>query len=252
MWLQTMNTIHFEKVSVHPFIVVDRAFQLSNFAFKYIFKTKFWRFVMAYNNDSDKVKEKKKSKREAIMNAVIMTVAQKGFHKTNISDIARAANVADGTVYLYFKSKDEMFIKAFEELATKKLKTIKQLIDTKQSALERLSSFFDYHIEIITENPYIARFIGVEIRQSPDFYEKYPSYQPFKEYISYLQQLIEEAKAEGDIRDVDAEAVSYIIFGTMDFILAEWAMKNQEFPLEDMKNKISDILQFGLMKRGEK
>ena len=44
----------------------------------------------------------------------------------------------------------------------------------------------------------------------------------------------------------------YDYVGTMDFILAEWAMKNQEFPLEDMKNKISDILQFGLMKRGEK
>ncbi len=205
---------------------------------------------MAYNKNSAKVLAKKESKRRAIMQAVIKTVAEKGFHKTNISEIAKEANVAEGTVYLYFKSKDEMFIKAFEELAKDKLNIMKKMLENEESAFDKLSKFFDYHIIVITETPYIARFIGVEIRQSPQFYKKFPEYQPFKDYIAYLQSLIDDAKAEKSIADVDSEAVSYIIFGTMDYILTEWAVKNQNFPLTEMKNRIEKVLRQGLLKRG--
>ena len=204
---------------------------------------------MAYNKNSAKVLAKKESKRKAIMQAVIKTVADKGFHKTNITEIAKEANVADGTVYLYFKSKDELFIKAFDELVNKKLIEIKQMLQNEENAFDKLSKFFDHHITVITETPYIARFIGVEIRQSPQFYKKFPEYQPFKDYIAYLQSLIDDAKAEGSIADIDSEAVSYIIFGTMDYILTEWAIKDQNFPLAEMKDRITKVLKFGLLKR---
>lgn len=204
---------------------------------------------MAYNKNSAKVLAKKESKRQAIMEAVIKTVAEKGFHKTNISEIAKAAGVADGTVYLYYKSKDEMFIKAFEELARNKLAAIRELLKTEKTALAKLNSFFNHHIDVITETPYIARFIGVEIRQSPQFYKKFPDYQPFQEYIGYIQELIEAAKAEGSIADVDSQAVSYIIFGTMDYILAEWSIRNHNFPLSQIKDRITTVLKFGLFKR---
>jgi TetR/AcrR family fatty acid metabolism transcriptional regulator len=206
--------------------------------------------IMAYNKNSAKVLAKKESKRKAIMQAVIKTVADKGFHKTNITEIAKEANVADGTVYLYFKSKDELFIKAFDELVNKKLIEIKQMLQNEENAFDKLSKFFDHHITVITETPYIARFIGVEIRQSPQFYKKFPEYQPFKDYIAYLQSLIDDAKAEGSIADIDSEAVSYIIFGTMDYILTEWAIKDQNFPLAEMKDRITKVLKFGLLKRG--
>ncbi|MFO7895403.1 MAG: TetR/AcrR family transcriptional regulator [Candidatus Cloacimonadales bacterium] len=206
---------------------------------------------MAYNKNSAKVLAKKESKRQAIMEAVIKTVAEKGFHKTNISEIAEMAGVADGTVYLYFKNKDEMFMQAFEALVKRKLAKIKLLLEAEATALDRLNAFFDHHIALITRHPYIARFIGIEIRQSPQFYQKFPGYLPFRDYLRYLQELIEAAKAEGSIADVDSEATSYIIFGTMDYILAEWATHDQNFPLAEMKDRIRHILRYGLLKRGE-
>jgi TetR/AcrR family fatty acid metabolism transcriptional regulator len=194
---------------------------------------------------------KKESKRKAIMDAVIKTVAEKGFHKTNISEIAEMAGVADGTVYLYFKNKDEMFMQSFEALVRQKLQEIKVLLAEEYTALDRLNAFYEHHINVITQYPHIARFIGVEIRQSPQFYQKFPDYLPFREYLEYLQELIEAAKAEGSIADVDSEATSYIIFGTMDYILAEWATHDQNFPLSEMKDRIRNILRYGLLKRGE-
>ena len=84
------------------------------------------------------------------------------------------------------------------------------------------------------------------MRQSPDFYELYPSYNPLKEYISYIEKLVIDAIKEGSIRAVDPRALTVIIFGTIDFLLTEWSTKNQSFSLEEMKVKIVDIIRWGI------
>lgn len=195
---------------------------------------------------SDKVKEKKLHKRTAIIEAAIETFAKKGFHKTKISDIARAADVADGTVYLYFDNKDDLLIKSFDELISGKLDELKKMVEGEETFLARLTMFFDYHVRLFTEKPYIARFMAIELRQSTEFYEKFPDYQPIKRYLNYLQELIDEAKKEGSIRDVDTLGLSYLMFGTMDFVLTEWSTRAQSFDLLEIKDKIVDIVRYGM------
>ncbi|MDO9578188.1 MAG: TetR/AcrR family transcriptional regulator [Candidatus Cloacimonadales bacterium] len=195
---------------------------------------------------SDKVKQKKHHKRTAIIEAAIETFAKKGFHKTKISDIARAADVADGTVYLYFDNKDDLLIKSFDELISGKLNELKKLVEGEETFLARLTMFFDYHVKLFTEKPYIARFMAIELRQSTEFYKKFPDYQPIKRYLNYLQELIDEAKKEGNLRDVDTLGLSYLMFGTMDFVLTEWSTREQSFDLLDIKDKIVDIVRYGM------
>jgi TetR/AcrR family fatty acid metabolism transcriptional regulator len=193
-----------------------------------------------------KLSLKQLNKRKAIIEAAIEIFSRRGFHKTKISQIAKAAGVADGTVYLYFKDKDDLLINAFDELISEKLVNIQNKIEHEASARDKLLKFFDYHIDLFTEKPAVARFLAIELRQSPDFYKSYPEYEPLKKYLDYLKKLADEAIAEGDIRKVDTVALSYLIFGTMDFLLTEWSTRNQKFSLQEKKEQIVDIVRHGI------
>lgn len=197
-------------------------------------------------NQSQKVVEKKQKKRRAIIEAAIEIFANKGFHKTKVSDVARQAGVADGTVYLYFDNKDDLLIRSFDELISGKLEELKSLFKEEDSYTSRLTKFFDYHVGLFTEKPYIARFMAIELRQSSEFYKKFPDYQPIKRYLSFLQEIVDKAKEEGRLRDVDTVGLSYLMFGTMDFVLTEWSTRGQSFDLEKIKNKIVDIVRYGM------
>lgn len=195
---------------------------------------------------SKKMQEKKAYKHQAIVDAAIETFANKGFHSTTISDIARKAGVADGTVYLYFSNKDDLLIKAFDELISTKLAELKSMFEEGDDHVVRLIKFFDYHVELFTEKPYIARFMAIELRQSAEFYKKYPQYKPIKRYLSFLQEMIQSAKNEGGLRDVDTLGLSFLMYGAMDFVLTEWATMDNPFDLMDMKEKIVDIVRYGM------
>lgn len=195
---------------------------------------------------SKKMQEKKAYKHQAIVDAAIETFANKGFHSTTISDIARKAGVADGTVYLYFSNKDDLLIKAFDELISTKLAELKSMFEEDDDHVVRLIKFFDYHVKLFTEKPYIARFMAIELRQSAEFYKKYPQYKPIKRYLSFLQEMIQSAKNEGGLRDIDTLGLSYLMYGAMDFVLTEWATMDKPFDLMDMKEKIVDIVRYGM------
>ena len=190
--------------------------------------------------------DKQLSKRKAIIEAAINVFSHKGFHKAKISNISKLANVADGTIYLYFNNKENLLVSAFDELIESILVEMKDKISNEKSALDRLTKFFDLHVDVFTEQPAVVRFLAIELRQSPDFYELYPSYNPLKEYISFIEKLIIDSIKEKSIRAVDSRALTLIIFGTMDFLLTEWSTKNQPFSLEEMKEKIVDIIRWGI------
>jgi TetR/AcrR family fatty acid metabolism transcriptional regulator len=200
----------------------------------------------------DKIKTKKLSlkqirKRQALLESAIKVFSEKGFHSSRVSEIAKDAGVADGTTYLYFKNKDDLLIKAVEDLFERKLVEMEERVSKEKTGRDKLLKFAEEHISIFTEDPKVVRFLGVELRQSKEFYKKYPDFKPLRHYLSYLQEICEEAIAEGSIRDIDSKALSYIVYGTVNFVITEWAVQDQVFSLEEIKNYIEDILRFGLI-----
>ncbi len=189
---------------------------------------------------------KKAKNRKAIVKAAIEIFAQKGFHNAKITDIAKSANLADGTIYLYFENKDDLLIQSFLESVEDKLLQIQTKIELEKTAIEKLYKFLDYHIEVFTTNPYVVKFIVKELRQSPEFYEKYPSFAPLKNYLKFLKDICLEAMEEGSIRKVNPDSLSRLIFGTIDFVLMEWSLGNEEISLKDTTREIIDILHNGL------
>ncbi len=191
------------------------------------------------------VDKKKRKKRERIIKAAIKLLSEKGFAKTKIKDIAKEAEVADGTVYTYFNSKEDLMMKALTESLHIKLLEVKEITSKEPDARAKILKFFDIHAIVFTQNPEIAKFLVEDIRQIKEYYHKYPNYSIFDEYREYMIEIFKEGIDKGRFRDVSPQAFALTVIGAMDFVLTQWVLKNHEFDLRSMVFKIIDLIHYG-------
>ncbi|HPY95947.1 MAG TPA: TetR/AcrR family transcriptional regulator [Candidatus Cloacimonadota bacterium] len=201
---------------------------------------------MAYQKKN--VELKKASKRRAIYQAAIENFANNGFHKTSMSDIAKSAGVADGTLYLYFKNKDDLLITVFNEMVQEKIDTIKAAIASETNPLERLYAVFKYHIDLFTHNYSYVKFFVQEVRQSPEFYERYPDFHPINQYLVLLKGLLDDCVAQGYMKEMNTELAAKILYGSVDFILSEWSLNKEKTSLDNVYKSLIDIFHEGMKK----
>lgn len=191
------------------------------------------------------IAEKKRKKRERIINAAIKLLSEKGYSKTKMKDIATAAEVADGTVYTYFSSKEDLMMKALTESLHYKLVEVKQITAQEPDVRSKILKFFDIHAIVFTQHPHIAKFLIEDIRQIKEYYNKYPNYSIFDEYREYMKEIYKEGVGKGKFREVSADAFSLTVIGAMDFGLTQWVLKDHKFNLRKMVVKIVDLIHYG-------
>src|SRR2546423_14911807 len=112
---------------------------------------------------------KANDKRARILDAAIKVFAERGFHSATVAEIARAAGVADGTIYLYFKGKDDLLLRLFDEKMTGLVAEMKTAVAQERSAAEKLKRFIQLHLALVERNPELASVLIVELRQSAQF-----------------------------------------------------------------------------------
>lgn len=191
------------------------------------------------------IAEKKRKKRETIISVAIKLLSENGYAKTKIKDIAAEAGVADGTIYTYFTSKEDLMMNALTETLHNKLVEVKKISAQEPDVRAKILKFFDFHAIIFTENPYIAKFIVEDIRQIKNYYTKYPSFSIFDEYRTYMKEIFLEGIGEDKFREVSADAFSLTVIGAMDFVLTQWILKGMQFDLRNMVFKIVDLIHYG-------
>lgn len=187
-------------------------------------------------------------KRKEILSSAIEVFAQKGYNKASIKEVADKAGVASGTVYLYFKNKDDLLLQAMKTMLDSNLKEIKSKLASEEKSVDKLYMFFYHHIEVFTQNPSMARFMVVELRQSEEFYKRYPAYNPYHEYHSYVQELVKKAIKEGTTLPYNPVTISYLILGAMDAVLTEWLINPESVNLEKITKEIREVLHNGMKK----
>lgn len=185
-------------------------------------------------------------KRERILKAAIEVFAHRGFENSSVSDVANHAGVANGTVYLYFKNKVDMFVQAMQSVITERLAQIKQLIESDSDPAHRLIAFVEYHISLFTKNPDVLRFMVVEWRKSEVFRLENPNYNPFSDYLDYVTQLCDDCIKHGVFRPVNPRTLAFVIMGSMDFILTQWTTSSEEIDLVQIADEIRQILKLGV------
>ena len=163
-------------------------------------------------------------KRERILRAAIEVFAKNGFYATRVSEIAKAAGVADGTIYLYFKNKDDVLITIFENGIQRLLVILREVAASEQPFDERITRIIELQLGLLEDQRDLAEVITVNLRQSSSLLKQYAA-PLFMEYIDVIAGLIREGQKEGAFRkDVNSRVVARSLFGALDAILLTWAL----------------------------
>ena len=190
----------------------------------------------------------KQKKLKSIYSAAVKIFSKNGYYNSKISQIAEQANVADGTIYLYFKNKDDLFIKVFTNLIESKLKYINKELSKEVNSLNKLHRFFELKLELIKKDKAYTKFFIQEMRQNSLFYTKFPDFKPVSMFVNYLETLIEDCILEGSIRKVNPHIAAIVIFGSVEFAITDFVLNKIEFDIQKFKNEMIDILHNGFKK----
>jgi TetR/AcrR family fatty acid metabolism transcriptional regulator len=197
------------------------------------------------------VKEKDRGKHDQIVEAAVKVFAKKGFYNAKVSEIAREANVADGTIYLYFKNKDDILISLFEEKMQFWIQRLEEAISKVDDPLEKLRAFVSQHLFMIQDHRHLAEVMQIELRQSSKFMRRYVPVK-FLEYLDLIGKIVEEGIERGAIRkDVIPAIAKRAIFGALDEMLLYWVLaKKPKYSLDQSVDQISHLFINGLRAGG--
>jgi TetR/AcrR family fatty acid metabolism transcriptional regulator len=191
---------------------------------------------------------KDENKHQKILQAAIKVFSEKGFYNSRVSEIAKEANVADGTIYLYFKNKDDILISLFEEEFGKIVQNMRAVLEKDKDALQRIKRFAIAHLSIVTKQQELAEVMGVEVRQSSKFMKEYVN-KPFIEYLNIIRSVVIEGQEKGLIRkDLTPGIMKRAFFGALDEMARYWVLSTQKkHSIDDAALQISDVFIRGMM-----
>ncbi len=163
-------------------------------------------------------------KRQRILDAAVRVFAKKGFHATRVSEVAKAAGVADGTIYLYFKSKDELLVSLFEDRVERLLAYLETELPSAASASQRLRRIIELQLGLLEGERDLAEVITVILRQSTKLMKEYAA-PKFTAYLDVIARVVSDGQATGELRnDVSPHLAARAIFGALDGITMTWAL----------------------------
>ena len=199
------------------------------------------------------MKNKNKDKHIRIIKAATKIFAQKGFFQAKVSDIAKEAQVADGTIYLYFENKDDILISLFEEQMNRVLEDMKRQISTEDDAIKKIEKFAYNHLKLMELNKNMAEIIQVELRQSTKFMKEYKN-EKFHQYLNLIGDIIEEGQQKGIFKeDIIPGIAKRAFFGALDEMSRFWVLsRRKKYDIETAAKQISDYFLTGLINNSRK
>jgi TetR/AcrR family fatty acid metabolism transcriptional regulator len=188
----------------------------------------------------------KADKRDAILRAAIDTFAARGFFHAQVADVARAAGVAAGTVYLYFRGKDDLLISIFERTMKVAIAEGRDSVARLEDPVEQLREIARLHLDRLGHDRQLAIVFQVELRQSTKFMERFSSTQ-LREYLGIIRDVIAAGQAGGAFRrDLNATLAAKLFFGALDEMATNWILSRRRYSLVSEADAIVDLLVGGL------
>jgi len=190
----------------------------------------------------------KADKRDAILRAAIETFAARGFFNAQVADVARGAGVAAGTVYLYFRGKDDLLISIFERTMKEAIASGRESVAARTSPLEQLRAIASLHLERLGRDRDLAVVFQVELRQSTKFMERF-SATYLREYLGIIRDVIAEGQARGVFRkQINPTQAAKVFFGALDEMATNWILSHRRYSLAAEADAVVDLLVGGLGK----
>lgn len=150
-------------------------------------------------------------KKELIRQCAAQAIAKEGYHNTTVRMIAEKADIAVGTIYIYFKTKEEILDYIFLVEHNKRIKYLDELKKNNKGIVEVIQSFLDFHFRELEENPSISKVLVQEgispLMSNAEGIKKYQTKLP-----GILAKMLETAQQDGEIRNIDSSIISRLIF----------------------------------------
>ena len=186
-------------------------------------------------------------KREAILRAATKVFAGNGYFNSKVSDIAGAAGIADGTVYLYFKSKDDILHSIFDRAMAEFIAEGKQELTKLDDPIAKLRRIAELHLGKLGADRDMAIVFQVELRGSTKFMQEF-SAAGFAEYLDIIRVTIDDGQRAGVFRDdIKPIVCAKILYGALDEMVTNWILSKHRYPLEPMANEVLKIFFGGIL-----
>lgn len=189
---------------------------------------------------------KKPTGRESIINAAIEVFSKKDFKAASISEIAQRAGIANGTIYKYFKNKEDLFFSIPIEKTKEFCNQVELHLAGIPGALNKISKFVWYFLYFFKTNPEYGRILMLEMRVSRSFI-KTETYDFLKQSVGQVLSIITEGQDEGVIRkDIDIYVMRHLILGILEHMVSRWLLKGETYDLLEHHREVTEILINGL------
>jgi|SRR6185436_8166979 TetR/AcrR family fatty acid metabolism transcriptional regulator len=180
-------------------------------------------------------------KRDAILRAAIDIFAERGYFNAQVADVARAAGVAAGTVYLYFRSKDDLLVSIFERSMREGLAGSRAAIADLPDPPERLRRLARGHLARLGSDRNLAIVFQVELRQSTKFMERFSS-TLLRDYLGLIREAIADGQRDGLFRtDINPTSAAKMMFGALDEMATNWILSRRRYSLEADADAVVDL-----------
>ncbi len=208
---------------------------------------KHWRYVSSSNVISPGKRgvrslKKNKPKYRQIIDAAVVVIAENGYHQAQVSKIAKQAGVADGTIYLYFRNKEDILISLFQEKMGNFIELIESKIAGKTTAVEKLLMLVESHLEWVAADNHLAIVTQLELRQSnKDLRLKIN--EVLKGYLKLIDKIVVEGIDRNEFRtNLNVRLARQMIFGTIDETVTTWVMSESKYDLLALAEPLHQML----------
>src|SRR5947209_9440083 len=188
-------------------------------------------------------------KRDLILRAATDVFASRGFFNAQVADVARAAGIAAGTVYLYFRSKDDLLVSIFERTMRDGLAEGRTAVAAVRDPVERLRRFARLHLARLGRDRNLAIVFQVELRQSTKFMERF-SATLLRDYLGLIRSAIADGQNAGAFRaTLSTTAAAKMFFGALDEMATNWILSRRRYSLEADADAVVDLFVNGAKAR---
>lgn len=189
---------------------------------------------------------KENDKRKEILQAAIQVFACSGFFNSKVSDVAKRAGVADGTIYLYFRNKDDLLISLFDQMMGQFIGRATQVLATTDDPVEKLRRLALLHLQGLGRNRELAIVFQIELRHSSKFMARF-SRTRLAEYFELIRSVIREGQRNGRFRKaINEKIVTKCFFGALDEMATNWILSERRYDLTAMTEPVVDVFVRGL------
>ena len=195
---------------------------------------------------SPAARPEKADKRDALLRAAVETFAARGFFNAQVADVARTAGVAAGTVYLYFRGKDDLLISVFDKTMKEAIAAGRDSIAPLSDPLAQLRAIARLHLDRMSRDRNLAIVFQVELRQSTKFMEQF-STTHLREYLGIIRDVIARGQTQGVFRkDLNPTLASKLLFGMLDEMATNWILSKRRYSLAAEADAIVDLFVHGV------